>query len=412
MNKNPNYCEIDLRDEVKIIWTDTGEIVFRGFTHQTLYGGDSAVFLCYGGTRRLHEERITLEVLGMEPQDVLYFIAISGGLKAHFHGGPRPNLSFRDFKVIFPIEGLEIPCDFKVENILFTPNIRNELSDQAKKGKALCNPPWSNASAFAVVILKANHFYEALIEAEKLAQRAIDWIQFRTDITIPCIIEGGKKKRIYYSLRKNFSRFRLIKYGLVTDLTTGASLFYLLDERIGHPLVFKYNPDEFLEPIVPIWNKLAKFSTRKESEVQALYQTLNWLMLSYEEESPIDNLLQLWIAFEFLCSREKVPKFVKRSSLKKAITCIENLNIPQDEKKKIIEKINEVNNPSLMTRWNHLLNRLRIRLTNREKELISKLRSARNKVIHGDKIVELSIEQIEKFRSVLERVFLLKIENI
>jgi hypothetical protein len=412
LRENPDYCNIDLRDRVEIKWTDTGEVVFGGFVHHASHSKDSAVFLCYGGPRRLHEGKITSEHIGIEPMDMVYFIMKSSGMKAHFHGGIGPNLNIRDFKIIFPIEGLQTPCDFRVENVLFNCNIQDELSNQAKIGKTLKKIPWSSATTFAIVVLKASHFYEALFNAEKYAQRAVDWIQIRTDITIPCIPENGKVKKINYNMRKSFSRFSLSRHGLVIDLTTGAALYFPLDEKVGHPLIFKYDPEEFLGPIASIWNKLEQLAQKKESEVQAVYQTINWLMLSYEKESPIDNLLQLWIAFEFICSKQKVPKLVKKQNRKFALTSIENLDIPQEEKDKILNAINNVNNPSLMMKWDYLLKKLGVTLPKKEEELISKLRYIRNKIIHGYRAIDISIEQIEKFRSILERILLLKVSNL
>lgn len=412
LKKNSDFCQFDLRDEVKIIWTDNDEIAFRGFAHEASYSDDSAAFLCYGGSRRLHQGRVTSEFLGMKGEDALYFLASYAGYKPKFHGPLQPNLESRDFKVIFPIEGLKVPCDFKVENVLFTPNLSKELSDQAKNGKTLSKAPWSTASTFLVVILEADDYYEALVNAERLAATAVNWVQFRTDITTPCVIEEGRVNTIYYSLRKNFSRCRHIRYGLVIEQATGGSAFCLLDERAGHALVFKHDPNDFLEPLAWIWNRLRQSVDGQESDVQNLYQALNWLMRSFETESPIDNLLQLWIALEFICSKEKVPKTIQKENLRMCITSIENLSIPEDEKRSVIESVRDVNNPSLMKKWNHLVSRLGVKLTEREKELISKLRSERNKVMHGKETVELSIEEVEKFRSILERVFLLKVTHL
>lgn len=131
-------------------------------------------------------------------------------------------------------------------------------------------------------------------------------------------------------------------------------------------------------------------------------------MFSFEKESPADNLLQLWIAFEFLCSRERVPTLVDKKYLKDAINSINKLSIPELEKEAIIQSVKDVNDAPLMIKWNYLLNRLRIRLAKGEEELIGKLRSDRNKIIHGDKDVASSFDEIEKFRSILERVFLAK----
>ena len=415
LKENPKFCDIDLRDEIEVFFTDNNQKVFGGFPHSVSYSPFSAVFLCLGGDRRLHEGRITTEFLidfKTEGADALYFLAESAGFKSKFHGESGPNLSSRQFKVIFPVHGLKIPCDFRVENVLFTSKLQNELADKAKKGKTLLHPLWSGASVFVVVVIEGKHFFEALVQAEIVAQRAVDWIQLRTDLTIPCISIAGKKRLIYYNLRKNFSRCQLSRYGLVIDLKTGSAIFHRLDVRAGHPLVIKYNPDEFIQPIVPICRKITSVSNKNEKEIQRLHQALNWMMFSFEKELPINNLLQLWISCEFICSNEKVPGIVERQSIKKAIASIKKLDIPENEKDELVKSICEVNDPPLIVKWNHLLDRLKVQLTAQELYLISRLRSARNKIMHGDKEIKVSIGEIEKLRSILERVFLSKIESL
>jgi len=406
--KNPDFCQMDLRSEVKVIWTDNNNTAFGGFVHEAAYGRNSAVFLCYGGSRRLHQGRITCEYLGMRAEDILYFVTVYSGVKAKFHGNLQPNLTKRDFTVVFPIVGLMIPNDFEIHDVLFTSDLGKELSQQAKKAKTLSKRPWSTASAFAVLTLKARHYYEALVRAKEIAENAVDWLQLRTDITFPCFIEGKAVRRIYYNLSKNFSRCQLVRYGLVIEASNGASAFCLLDISAGHPLVFKGNPGEFLAPLVPIWTKLRLLHDEEQTRVRALNQTLNWLMLSFETESPIDNLLQLWIALEFLCSKERIPKRVQKQNLKNCMAAIKGLSISQKEKEAVLESIGFVNNPLLMARWKHLVDRLGVKLTKQEMMLILKLRTERNRITHGKEVSRLTIEEVEKFRSILERVFLLE----
>jgi len=412
LEKNPDFCQLDLRDEVKIIWTDNDELAFGGFIHEASYGDNSAVFLCYGGSRRLHQGRIMSEFIGMKGEDMLQFLASHGGFKTHFDGSLQPNLQEREFKVIFPIEGLKIPCDFQIQSTLFTPDLTKQLPTQTKAAKALSKAPWSTTASFAVVVLKTKHWYQALTDAEILVTTAINWLQFRTDITAPCVTEDGIVKRIYYSLARNFSRCRLVRYGLAIEQATGSSVYCQLDIRAGHPLILKHDPEEFLSPFVSISNRLAQSVDGNENAARSLYQALGWLMRSLETESQIDNLLQLWIALEFICAKEKIPRRVDIKNLTMCIEAIERLSIPPSEELAFVRSIRNVNDPSLMERWNHLINTLGMKLTEREEQLIAKMRHERNKVEHGKGPVEISVEDVEKFRSILERVFILKVTNL
>lgn len=230
-------------------------------------------------------------------------------------------------------------------------------------------------------------------------------IQLRTDLTLPCIEVEGTTKRIGYNLKKNYSRFYLNRYGLAIEGDTGSAIFHLMDSSIGHPLVIKYNPDDFMEPLRHLYERLMDPSNETMPEVRTLNHALNWLMFSYENEVPVDNLLQLWIAKEFLCSRVSVPRLVDRGNLRNAVRNIKELDIPEREKQWIIESIRQVNNPPLSVKWEQLLKEQGISLSGEETKLIIELRSARNKIIHGNNVEEIDIEKIEKFRSILERVF-------
>jgi hypothetical protein len=417
LSQNPNYCDIDLRDQVDIIWTDTNEYAFTGFTYDTRYNKQLAQFTCFGAARRLNAVRLATEITGLPAkglvEDAYYFMASSVGLRIDFNQR-EPNLNPRDFIVIFPVEGLDTSCDFKIGDVVFTSNIHTEISDQARTGSTFTNAPWSSVKAFAKVVLEAKHFYQALREGEEKAQRAVDWIQFRTDLTMPCIYGNNEEEKVYYSLEKNYSRFNLVRYGLVIDPTNKASIFHRLDQPAGHSLVIKYDPDEFLVPIGHILNKLDRLSAKEDEEIRALYHALHWLTLSYERESPTDNLLQLWMALEFICFRVTIPEVIQKDDLKKVKHYVKKSSgVTLDQKGKLINAIGKVNQPSTLSKFYFLLDGLGVKLTELEKELIRKLRDARNDIAHGDEITDfLSIEDIEKFRSILERVFVLKIKNL
>jgi len=56
-----------------------------------------------------------------------------------------------------------------------------------------------------------------------------------------------------------------------------------------------YNPDYYLEPIESLIKKCDMILESNKREGERNNQTLNWLMNSFEHESPVDNLIELWI---------------------------------------------------------------------------------------------------------------------
>jgi hypothetical protein len=408
LERNPEFYQVDFRDEVVIKWVDKDQVAFKGFAHEVSCNEWSAVLLCYGGTRRLFQDRLTLEFIAVRSEYSLYFVTTLSGLKPQFHGMAQPELSRRVFKAIFPIGGLTIPCNFKVEQVVFTKDISKELPEKVSNAKTLSKPPWNVVSAFAITNVESEHYFEALKKAEETVKRAVDWIQFRTDITVPSIRENETDRMLSYNMSKSYSKCFLIPYGLAIDSKTGGAIFLLLNEQSGHGLVFNYDPNSFFEPFAPLWEKLEQLGKTNRSGVQPLYEALSWFIQTFEVESPTDNLLQLWMAFEFLCSGQRVPHLVDDTSIDSVISSIRILGLSKAEEEAIIRNVKQVNNPILMAKWENLLERLGITLSTQENRLISRLRTERNDIVHGKKTGKLSMEDIEKFRSVLERVFLAK----
>lgn len=409
INKNPDFFKLDYRDPVIIKWSDTNELAFNGFSHEVYVSNDSALFLCSGGPRRLFEGKVTCELIEVPPQDAMYFmVKIAANMKPVFHSGPQPLLDKRNFKVVFPVGDLILPSDFTIDKVLFTSDASKIITDKIKASKTIGEQPWKGNVSFAVVEVTAEHFLEALNKAEEVAKRAVDWIQFRTDVSLPCISDEGKRIMLSYSMSKAFSKCYLIPYGLAIDSITKGAIFNLLNVQSGHPLVFNHSPQDFFDPLIPTLEKLEQINKQNGESVQSLYETLSWLMQSFEIESLIDNLLQLWIAFEFICTNEKVSILVTEPSIKNTILAVQHLALPTEEEAALIQSIKQVNEVPLMAKWQKLLLRLDASLTEKEQRLIHKLRTERNNLIHGKKSAKLTFEDIEKFRSILERIFIKK----
>ena len=251
-----------------------------------------------------------------------------------------------------------------------------------------------------------------MIKAEEAAKRAVDWLQFRTDITLPCIEHEGQKIMLSYNMSKAFSKCFLIPHSLAIDSISKGAIFNTLNVQSGHSLVFHHSPQDVFDPLVPIVDKLQHLNTQFGEKVQPLYETLGWLMQSFEIESLIDNLLQLWIAFEFVCTNEKVAKLVSDTTIGNSVLAVQGLGLPKAEEDVLIQGLMRINDTPLMVKWQKLLRRLDVSLSVTEQKLVRSLRTERNKLIHGKKSCKLTIEDLEKFRSILERIFIKKASSL
>lgn len=407
-SKNPDLSKFDYLDNIQIKWTDTNQLAFYGFAHEVYANDNSILFLCLGGPRRFTQDRLTSELIGIPGDDALYFVAKASRMNVVIHNGSKPLLTQRSFKVLFPVAGLGLPSEFRIEQVTFTNTINNHLTPAILNSKTLQEQPWKDTKAFAVVEVIGEHFIDAMIKAEEVAKRAVDWIQFRTDLSLPCITYEGKRILLSYNMDKSFSKCFLIPYALAIDSASKGAIFNLLNVQSGHQLVFHHSPKEFFEPLIPLLDKLEQISKQYNDSVQPLYETLSWLMQSFEIESLIDNLLQLWIAFEFLCTNEKAVRLVPETTVNSCILEVQGLALPKEQEVAMVENIRRVNEPPLMVKWQALLLRVNLSLTDNEHRLVRKLRTERNNLVHGKKSSKLTIEDLDKFRSILEKVFVKK----
>jgi hypothetical protein len=141
-----------------------------------------------------------------------------------------------------------------------------------------------------------------------------------------------------------------------------------------------------------------------------LLQVLHWLRKAIQEGTNIDKFLDLWIAFELLISGESSEKVFLKGDIEKFRQLILNSDFCDLQKKIIIKKIERfINNNSLMEKFYRLIKRLEISFSDDEINTLDTLRNKRNDLVHGKKDIEVVDDELDKMRTIIERVFIEKI---
>lgn len=114
ISKNSHFKNLDFRDQISVKELDSGNVVFNGYIHNVLYGDDTAMFLCQGGPKALHIQKIYLQLINFQGAEAFNFISESAGIKTEFPSGHKPNFNKRYFTIICSLLNLKISNSFSI----------------------------------------------------------------------------------------------------------------------------------------------------------------------------------------------------------------------------------------------------------------------------------------------------------
>ncbi|MFZ3060807.1 MAG: hypothetical protein WA102_13855 [Candidatus Methanoperedens sp.] len=413
--KNSHFKNIDFRDQILIKELDTDNIIFNGHVYNVFYRDGIATFLCRGGPKILHIQKLNLELLNLDFQggvEALNFLSESVGIKINVPFRNKPNFNERNFSIICPILNLNIPNSFSISDVTFFNSGQSEddkIIENSKHGKV--DYRWNTKNVRAKTIIKAKSFFEAIQIGFSKISRTVDFIRLRVDHSFPFQI-NDKLNPLSFNIEKQYSRFELTTQVYCRDNSTKHALITDMDILIGHPLFFLYDPDEyfveFYEKFKNIISKSTQELTKKES---GIVSSLHWLSLAINTTNRLDKLLYLWNALEFIVSESKTKEKFNKSNKKAIINKIKELDLTVEQIEIIEEKIQQLNESPLMIKLRNEIYRNNIDLDPNELEILKKLRKIRNDVIHGKTINEINTEELEKFISIIERLLVSIISN-
>lgn len=410
ISKNDHFKNLDFRDQTVVKELDSGDVVFDGHIYKVLYGDDTAMFICRGGPISLHIQKLYIEFINFQGVEKLNFLSESAGIEATFDSDPKPNFKKRRFTIICPVLNLKIPNTFSIDDVTFYYSEQNDdkIIENSDTGKS--NVKWNIKNVRAKTVVEAISFFKAIQVGYNKISRIVDWIRLRVDISFPYYQSKGGLNPLSFNFQKQYSRFELTTQIYCRENNTNSACIYDLNVLIGHPLVFQYDPDEYFAGLHKKFKHILSKSSQEMSKKEScIVSSLHWLSLAIKSNNPLDKLLYLWTALEFIVSESKTEKKFNKVDRKAIIRKMKELNLDNEQLKIIKAKIDQLNDPPLMIKvWNEL-DKNNIELGDEEDEVLTKLRKLRNSVIHGKAIEEISDEEISdedigKFISIIEKL--------
>jgi len=408
---NPDFLYCDLKDEIELFQKEDNKIIFRGVIKDALIEGKNAKLIAEDFGAKLNYVSINgLETSPyMDPGEIISIL-----LMPFFYGGIRlgnvpgvPDTSIRNFIAIVPIKNLIFKEEFKIGNVEFYNNF-NKIDDKIIRkmdlGKNVHD--WNSNPTRARVIIKSSEFKTALFNGYSRISTAIDFITLRNELSFPRLTINNENEYLNFHYNELAANVAIPTWVYCREDDTDIYAIYNIEISKDNALNLESNSLKYFEVIDQLFTKFLCKDPMTQNE-KNLLMTIHWLRRAIQSGDNRDKLLDLWTAMEFLISGTKVmPLFCReqKDSIKRLLCS--NLELTDVQKEVLYKKIDMLNDPSLMVMIDTLIQELEINLTDEESDLLVSARKKRNSVIHGKKDVVVCDKELNKLRSIIERLLI------
>jgi hypothetical protein len=405
--KNPDFIYVDFKDELEI-YDKENKLIFRGLVKNYQYTDKYGIIEARDISLIMEHVKITVEFIEMNKIDPFSILAKMQGFE--FNPGEIPyNTNSRDFLIILPVQNLIINEPFTIGDVEFYQDFNNfddsliRKSDTGRKDSL-----WNGNFSRARVTIKAKNFFDAIIEGYNTVSRAIDIISLRTDISFPSNIIGDCQYKFHFSYHNFLSKVKIPTIVYCREKDSRARTFLDIESIRENVLSINVESQKFFEEIIILCNTLiSKVELSKEKK--NYLQVLHWLRRSIQEGNNKDKFIDLWIAFEFLISGEKTESVFTDDDKTTLRNMIDFTKFNENQQQAVTSKINMMNDSPQMEKFNHLVDRLKIGFSEEELITFKKLRDKRSDLIHGKQDVLVVDYELNKMRTILEKLFIGKL---
>ncbi len=326
----------------------------------------------------------------------------------------------KTFICLIPIENIKIEEEIGIGNVVF---LKGDIllldGDIIKSFVNSCNPSF----VYSKVILQANTYWEAYVNAKNQVEKAIEAIYhiYRYDgAYFPHETANPKWEKNNYNPIVKINSNIFIQNTLSSEFIK-ADLNFL---KQPETLYISKDIELILEQLDWYEDSLT-FDMEKESEenIKTLFIGLKFLRKSWDSNNLEEKLIFGSIALEFLVEDEEPPEFlgksVRRTIVKGALATFDAkppITTNEEELTKVRSRVNEtlshsLSNSSLMDKLRYLINRLEIPLLDTDYTIIETVRKQRNDLVHGRNIPNLKLSTIEKFNSIIAKLIFYKLKD-
>ena len=107
-----------------------------------------------------------------------------------------------------------------------------------------------------------------------------------------------------------------------------------------------------------------------------------------------------------------MPKLLEPKEVSNLRKLVEGSGLSKEQIRAIQFRVNQVNEPPLMAIFNHLIKTLDVNFTDAELKILLTARKKRTDIIHGKKDPDIKAEELNKMRTIVEKVLIKKISAL
>lgn len=406
LKQNPDFNKVDFKDWIDVFDLND-KLIFRGLIKNYDYSESYGIITIQDISLKLQNEKISAEFHNMD-REALALLSLSSGINPE---GIPFNKTERNFIVIVPIQNLITDENFIIGNVEFYQNFTT-MDDSLirKSGTGRNDILWNGNFPRAKTIVKASTFFEAIIKGYDAISRALDVISLRTDLSFPSIMIGKSEHDFRFSYYKYLSRVKITKLIYCREMDSKSYTFFNMESIRENILSMNVDSQKFFSEVILLFGDLITKGELSREENNIL-QVLHWLRRSLQEGTDKDKFLGLWIAFEFLIAGEEHEKLFSDDEKTKLKALIEETDITIVKKEVIKSKINMLNDMPLLEKFKQQRERLNIDFSSDELDILSKMRVKRTDIIHGKRDILVNDEELNKMRTILEKLLIGKINK-
>ncbi len=301
------------------------------------------------------------------------------------------NSSDKEMVALIPFKGLLIEEDETVGDV----HIYNHKSLLEKLPQVVEREKWASfldADGWISFRCTAPHFFEAekvaIEKADVFLSAYSSLLQYSYSLFSGDFIEWERTREAINLTRQN--------YILLVTLATGA--VWLRDLSPYKPTQTKQRPavDIDIEAIIG-------------ASENFYLPLLIWNRFRDSEDYYVVTI-GLWQIIELLSASVKSPiQFTEEQIRDLSARAVANLN--DKEKSPILAAIKRLNERPLMEKFNKHLENIQLLLSKGERTLLKKFREIRNKIEHGTKTDEPSVQEIKRVKALINRIILASLKQ-
>jgi len=417
---NNQLNKIDLKDRLRVYTKE--KTILMGYVDEVTYSNFYATFRCEGYKRSFRSTKVAVEFLPNLkeiPLKAFWFMARLFNEPENIVMDPKmitqADFKDRDYVVIMPIRNLELNQKIQVLDVLFTNSLEPEEKNLINSSQTFkIDTDWSDNIPKARIKIRADNFYDAIMMGYKKILAVVKLISFRNDLSF-VFYQDAKKMEFKNSLF--YSRLDPMMKVFSKELCSNHSMFYNLKPQDRTVWKSEEISDDYFTPLKDFETNLSH--PNQSDKQNPIFLSIQSLADSIQTDDPISKLIIVWNALEFAMSGLPCPAEFSRNeirTIKNQITMLLKklnddgvMNLTEKKIEIVNSKLDHLNEAPIMESIKRYLIENQIPFDDNEMSIIKETREKRNDIQHGGENVIVKEEELEKLRSLVERILLKRV---